>query len=502
MTFKEMIDAMPTVRASEAGSALEVARLCYSSNEAGPGTVFFALKGATVDGHQYIPAAIEARALGIVAEEVAPEPCPLPWVQVRDSREALSCAAAALHGHPSRTLRVAGVTGTNGKTTITFLLHYLLKRAQHRAGMLGTVHYDLGDEIREATHTTPESTEIQKLLGEMKTADCRGVAMEVSSHALSQHRVDAVEFDAAIFTNLTQDHLDYHRTMQDYFDAKAGLGELLTKQQHKTKPVFIINRDDGYGLRMVRRFKERLDIITYGMGSGCDFRATSIASDLQGTRFELEAKGRTFLVRLPFIGRYNVYNVMAALAATKAMGLNLREAVQNLEKAPQVPGRLEAIHHQGDFKVFVDYAHTPDALENVLKVLRDLSHRKIICVFGCGGNRDREKRALMGKAAGDYSDFSVITSDNPRNEDPQSIIEDVAKGFRAGKYKTIEDRRTAIRDAIKIALPGDIVVIAGKGHESTQQFADRTVPFDDRDEVFKALQVMDLNPRRYDGGEW
>lgn len=497
-----MIDIVPALRSSHAGNALEVERLCYSSKEAGPGAVFFALRGATADGHRFIPAAIEAGVAGIVAEEPAPEPCPLPWIQVRDSRLALAAAAAAFYGYPSRALRIAGVTGTNGKTTTTFILHYLIKRAHHRAGMLGTIRYDLGEEIRPATHTTPESLEIQALLAEMKAAACRGVVMEVSSHALSQHRVDSVEFNAAIFTNLTQDHLDYHRTMQDYFEAKAHFGEILTRQPHKTDPVFIINRDDGYGQRLIRRFKDRLNLITFGMGVTCDFRATSIAADIHGTRFELEAKGRTFLVRLPLIGRYNVYNALAALAAAKAMGLNLRESVQHLQQTPQVPGRLESIEHQGGFKVYVDYAHTPDALENVLKILRDLSPRRLICLFGCGGDRDRAKRPLMGQAAEQFSDFSIITSDNPRKEDPESIINDIVSAYRGKSYLTVVDRADAIRQAMEMAQHGDIVLVAGKGHEARQQFAEHSIPFDDCDKVYQALQSMDLNPRREKGEQW
>jgi UDP-N-acetylmuramoyl-L-alanyl-D-glutamate--2,6-diaminopimelate ligase len=414
---------------------------------------------------------------------------------VDDSRVALAAAAALWHQRPSEKLRVAGVTGTNGKTTTTFLLHALIEKARHRAGMLGTVHYDLGDTIEPATHTTPESLEIQGLLARMRDADCRGVAMEVSSHALSQHRVDSVAFDAAIFTNLTQDHLDYHRTMEAYFESKASLGELLCRQTKK-KPVFVINKDDGYGQRLIRRFRDRLPLITYGMSVGSDFRATRIAADRNGTRFELEAKGRTFLVRLPLIGRYNVYNAMAALAATKAMGLNLRESVRHLETIPQIPGRLEAIHHRGGFQVYVDYAHTPDALENVLQILRDLSPRRLICVFGCGGNRDRGKRALMGQAAERFSDYAVLTSDNPRTESPAAILEDITKGFRGQAYQIVEDRAKAIREALSLAQEGDIVLIAGKGHEAEQQFADHTIAFDDRDEAYKALQVLDHHPQR------
>ena len=270
----------------------------------------------------------------------------------------------------------------------------------------------------------------------------------------------------------------------------------MCKQEHKTKPTFVINRDDTHGQRLARRFQDRLQVITYGMGIGSDFRATQPRSDFNGTSFQMEAKGRSFLVRIPLIGRYNVYNTLAVLAAASAMKLNLRESVQHMADAPQVPGRLEVIDHGGGFKVFVDYAHTPDALENVLKTLRDLSPNRLICVFGCGGNRDQEKRSLMGQAAEQFSDYSVITSDNPRKEDPKAIIADIAKAFRGQNYVTMEDRREAITAALEMADSRDIVVIAGKGHEATQQFADRTIEFDDRDEVFKALQALDFNPKR------
>ena len=491
-----LIDIMSTVRASKRGDDTSVGAVCYSSREVTPGAVFFALKGAQVDGHDYIRQAIEAGATCIVAETPEMDECQVAWVQVRDSREAMAMAAGAVHGHPSRQLPVAGVTGTNGKTTIAFLLHYLVQRVRYRCGMLGTVHYDLGDCIENATHTTPESTEIQSLLGKMVASGCKGAVMEVSSHALSQHRVDSVEFDVGIFTNLSQDHLDYHRTMENYFEAKALLGELMAKQGHKKKPTFVINRDDPQGQRLIRRFEGRLNVITYGVGVGSDFRATQLRSDFHGTSFQMEAKGRSFLVRIPLIGRYNVYNTLAVLASASAMKLNLRESVQHIREAPQVPGRLESIDHGGGFKAFVDYAHTPDALQNVLKTLRDLSPNRLICVYGCGGNRDQEKRGLMGQAAEQFSDYSVITSDNPRKEDPKAILDDIVKAYRGQNFVTIEDRREAITAALEMAGSRDIVLIAGKGHEATQQFADRTIEFDDRDEVYKALQALDCNPKR------
>ncbi len=351
---------------------------------------------------------------------------------------ALSQAAARFYDHPSRKMRVAGVTGTNGKTTTAFLLHHLLKSTWHRAGLIGTVHYDLGDEIVEASHTTPESLELQAVLAEMAARACRASVMEVSSHALEQKRPSDVEFDTAIFTNLTRDHLDYHGTMEDYFEAKRTLFAQLVDQPTKRQAVAVINIDDEYGRRLAKEFDSHIPILKYGCGVHADFRALDIRFDFRGTEFQLDAKGRSHLIRLPLIGRFNVYNALAALAAGAALGINLRESIASLANSPQVPGRLENVTDRQAFRVFVDYAHTPDALENALETVLELKPRRLITVFGCGGNRDVPKRVQMGKVADRMSDFSIITSDNPRGEDPMSIIEAIARGFSSERYKIEE----------------------------------------------------------------
>lgn len=458
----------------------EITGLAYDSRKAGPGIAFVALRGTHADGHDFIPKAIELGAAAIIAEQAPADDVSVPWVHVRHSRIALAQAAAALHGHPAKALTIAGVTGTNGKTTTAFLLHHLFNTAQKRSGLLGTVFYDLGNgEHLPATHTTPESLEIQGLLAAMRDNGCRACAMEVSSHALDQDRVFGLPFSAAVFTNLTQDHLDYHGTMEKYFEAKVRLFEITAESSPRS--ALIINGDDAWGRKLVERFQHTGRVTRFGFGVHNEFRAINVRYDLTGTTFELEAKGRSFLVRSPLIGDFNVYNALGALAAAHGVGLNLREAVKSLQNAPQVPGRMERVSENSRFQVFVDYAHTPDGLENALRTARALRPRRLITVFGCGGDRDRTKRPKMAAAAEAGSDICVLTSDNPRTEDPEQILNDAKAGFaRPQKHAIIADRREAIRTALENAWEGDLVLIAGKGHEDYQDIQGKKHPFDDR----------------------
>lgn len=455
----------------------EITGIAYDSRKVAPGIAFVAISGTAADGHKFIPQAIESGASAIVAETAPPDDVKVPWIHVRQSRIALADLAAAFHGHPASSMLMAGVTGTNGKTTIGFLLHHILNSAHMRAGLLGTVLYDLGGEQVPATHTTPESLEIQALLASMKGNGCRAAVMEVSSHALAQQRVHGLNFGAAIFTNLTQDHLDYHGTMEEYFQAKTLLFQAVADAG---KGQMIINSDDAWGRKLVTQFESTGRVTKFGFGVHADFQATDVRYDLTGTTFELSARGRSFLVRLPLIGDFNVYNALASIAAAHALGLNLRESINHLKVAPQVPGRLERIVESSAVQIFVDYAHTPDALDNVLRTLRALRPRRIITVFGCGGDRDRTKRPRMARAAEDGSDICVLTSDNPRSEDPATIIADARKGFVRTGHLEIADRKTAIRTAIENAWDGDIVLIAGKGHETYQEVRGVRTPFDDR----------------------
>lgn len=452
--------------------------LVYDSRRVKPGCAFFALRGNKVDGHDFIDTAIEAGASAIIAETAPPTECTKPWVHVGNSRKALALMAAKFYDYPARALGIAGVTGTNGKTTTTFLIQHLMNAALARCGLLGTVYYDMGNGMRQpATHTTPESLEIQQYLAAMRDNGCRAAVMEVSSHALDQDRVFGIPVKAAVFTNLTQDHLDYHETMERYFEAKLTLFEMAAAT---AKSTLVVNTDDLYGKRIAVKFADSKRVLSYGFNATADLRAENVRYDITGTTFELTLGGRQLLVRTPLIGDFNVYNVLAALGAVKGLGLNLREAVTNLRNAPQVPGRMERVADDVQkFTVFVDYSHTPDALVNALKTIRLLRPKRIITVFGCGGDRDRSKRPLMARAVQDGSDVCIVTSDNPRTEDPAQIMSDTVKGFTRRCYVEIPDRADAIKSAVNNARPGDIVLIAGKGHENYQEINGVKHPFDD-----------------------
>jgi UDP-N-acetylmuramoyl-L-alanyl-D-glutamate--2,6-diaminopimelate ligase len=466
-----------------------ITSLSYDSREVGPGSLFVAIRGSVVDGHSFIEQAIDRGAIVIVSEEPGLTQR-ATHIQVPDSRDALARLAAAFYSNPSRLLRMIGVTGTNGKTTTTFLIKHLLERAGQRTGLIGTVSYEIGERVLPASRTTPESLDLQSILAQCVDARCGNVVMEVSSHALELDRVDGISFRVAIFTNLTQDHLDFHRGMKEYFEAKARLFAGMRDSEGKSRTA-IINVDDAYGQQLIARFGRDVSIITFGMGARADFRASNFKIESTGTSYQLDIKGKSFLVRLPLIGRFNIYNSLAALAAMQALGLDVRAAVLALARAPQVPGRLEAVPARRQFQVFVDYAHTDDALLNVMKTCRDLSPNRLIVVFGCGGNRDKSKRPLMGAVADQNADYSIVTSDNPRKEDPTQIIRDIETGFRSKRFESVLDRREAITRAIRLAQPRDIVLIAGKGHEKYQEFADRTIPFDD---IEVAARAVEENP--------
>ncbi|HWM24807.1 MAG TPA: UDP-N-acetylmuramoyl-L-alanyl-D-glutamate--2,6-diaminopimelate ligase [Chthoniobacterales bacterium] len=465
--------------------------IAYDSRRVQRNFLFVAMRGEKTDGHQFIEQAIEKGASVVVTEQEAQQ-ARATCIVVENTRHALADLGAAFYGRPMRRLKLAAVTGTNGKTTTTFLLKHICEKAGLRCGLLGTVRYEIGDRVLPAVRTTPESLDVQELLAQMVEAGCKAVAMEVSSHALAQDRVRGLEWDVAVFTNLTQDHLDFHGTMDNYFAAKTQLFTGLAEQKTKASPAAVINLDDRYGAQLADRLEKTTPVITYGMSARADFRASSYHAEFAGTSYQLDARGKSYLVRVPLIGRFNVANSMAALAAACGMGISLREAILSLSRTPQVPGRLEAVPAKRQFQVFVDYAHTDDALLNVLKTLRELSPRRLIVVFGCGGDRDRQKRPLMGRVVDQNADYGIITSDNPRKEDPEAIIADVEKGFRSDHYEKIPDRAKAIARAIELAQPRDIVLIAGKGHEAYQEFADHTVPFDDIQVARRALEDRPL----------
>lgn len=486
MQLEKLLAAIP-VREIAGPVDRAVDGIAYDSRRVQRNGLFVALRGEKTDGHNFIDAAIEKGATVIVAERNDHRPR-VTTVVVENTRSALADLGAAFYQYPSRRLRMAAVTGTNGKTTTTFLLKHICENAGVRCGLIGTVRYEIADRILPATRTTPESLDVRELLSQMVDAGCRAAAMEVSSHALVQERVRGIEWNVAVFTNLTQDHLDFHGTMENYFEAKSRLFLGLTNQKNKTKPVAVVNIDDAYGQKLIDKIDNRVSVVTYGMGARADFRATNYRTEFGGTSYQLDARGRSYLVRVPLIGRFNVMNSMAALAAANSLGINLRDAVMSLAKSPQVPGRLELVPAKRQFQVFVDYAHTPDALLNVIKTARELQPNRLIVVFGCGGDRDKQKRPLMAEVVDRHADFAIITSDNPRKEDPDAIIAQVEKGFRGKHYEKITDRTAAIERAIELAQPRDIVLIAGKGHETYQEFADHTIPFDDVQTAKRAIE--------------
>jgi len=493
MQLKTLVSALSEPQVS--GSLdRDVTAIAFDSRMVRPGTLFVALRGDHSDGHLYVPQAVENGAVAVVSEE-ANVTSKVTVAVVADTRRALADLATRFYQNPSRHLKVAGITGTNGKTTTAFLLKHICESTIGRCGLLGTVRYEIGDRVLPAARTTPESLDVQHLMYQIRSAGCRAAAMEVSSHALEQNRVRGVEFDCGVFTNLTQDHLDYHGTMANYFGSKMRLFTGLTSQPRK-KGKAVVNIDDRWGVKLIEKLGGDVPLVTYGLGVRADFRASNVKIDFRGTTYQLDAQGRTFLVRLPLIGRFNVYNSLAAIASAVSMGIDVRQAVLSLANAPFVPGRLEAVPAKRQFRVFVDYAHTDDALRNVMTTLGELNPHRLIVVFGCGGSRDRAKRSLMAKVVEDLATYAIVTSDNPRKEQPEAIIEDVTKGFRKRNYETVVDRREAIFRAVAMAKPRDIVLIAGKGHETYQEFADRTIPFDDVAVAGEALQARPVEMQK------
>lgn len=464
---------------------LEVTGLEWDSRLVKPGVVFFALPGTKTNGTRFAREAVQRGAVAVVSEQ-ALEGVGAPVVVVASARKALASAAAMFFQNPSKDLKVVGVTGTNGKTTTTFLTKHILDTVGRKSGLIGTVQYSLGERTLPALHTTPEAPQVMELMARMLGEGCRCCVMEVSSHALAQHRVDGVEFDVGVFTNLTQDHLDYHGTMEGYFGAKRRLFELMEGQEGK-RGKMLVNADDRWGHRLVDEFGKRGRVWTYGFAVTADYRARDMKTEVTGTTFTLSAKGREYLVRLPLIGQFNVYNALAAVGAANLLGVEVRAAVEALGRVPQIPGRLERVAAKRAFQVYVDYAHTPDALENVLRTLRELRPRRVLTVFGCGGNRDRGKRAKMAAVAEEYSDWVILTSDNPRDEEPEAIMAEAAEGFSRENHELIVERGAAIRRAVELAGPGDVVLIAGKGHETYQEVRGVRYPFDDVQQAARAI---------------
>lgn len=495
MQLRTLIQSLP--KGTVAGDLdQEVTGVTSDSREVTSGSLFIAVRGSDSDGQNFIPQAIEKGACAIVSE-VAPAADwdgKVAWGHVPDARAAVAALACEWNENPSAGMKVVGITGTNGKTTTAFITHAIMQSVWTRAGLLGTVQVNDGEQVVPATHTTPGPVELQKILRSMADNACRGVAMEISSHALEQKRTDGVQLDVAVFSNLSQDHLDYHGNMETYFAAKCRMFELLETQGGNKKPTAVVNLDDPYGQRLVEEFKGRLYFLTYGHGVHADLRIGREKQTVRGTEFEVKYKDREYLVRTPYIGKFNVSNCAAALAACCAAGIKPRDAVRAFADAPQVPGRMESVGSRDGATLFVDYAHTPDAIENACAAVRELHPKRLITVFGCGGDRDRTKRPLMGKAAAAGSDLCIITSDNPRSEDPEAIIRDIEKGMLGKRYESIPDRMTAIQTAVNISEAGDVILVAGKGHETYQEISGNRMDFDDRRAGYKALNLKAQPP--------
>ncbi len=495
MTLRELLGAIQPAESLGSVGDTTVTSVAYDSRQAGPGAVFVALRGVKADGTTFVHDAVKRGAIAVVSESERPEGVAAMWIRVGDARLALAALAAELYGHPSHELTLIGITGTNGKTTTSYLLASMCEAAGLKSGRIGTVGYRIGDREMDAARTTPEAPDLQKMLREMLAQGCAACVMEVSSHALALRRADHLRFAAAIFTNLTRDHLDFHGDMEEYFRAKRRLFELLP--------------EDGFGITNVddRRGAEFAAVarrpVTYAIDAPADVRPGPLSYSLDGLSFEARTPRGTLRLRSPLVGRPNAYNILAATAAAMALDLPFSAIEAGVANLANVPGRFQLVSGpHDDVRVVVDYAHTDDALKNLLETARSLATGRLITVFGCGGDRDRTKRPLMGAVAARLSDLVVVTSDNPRSEDPEQIIEEVKRGIvvpadrvppkgqpapKSTPCLAIVDRREAITQAVRDARAGDLVLIAGKGHEKYQQVGDRTLPFDDVEVAREAL---------------
>jgi UDP-N-acetylmuramoyl-L-alanyl-D-glutamate--2,6-diaminopimelate ligase len=502
MTVRELLQAfaraMPTEQrpAVPAAAALDVpcTGVTHDSRRVEPGMVFVALRGLKADGAAFAPQALAAGAAAVVADTEPAAPAGAPWVVVGDARVALARLSAEFFGHPSREMRVVGITGTNGKTTTSYLVSAIFEAAGVKCGLMGTVTYRIGSREVAATRTTPEAPEVQGLMRQMVTEGCGACVMEVSSHALALRRVEGMHFAAGVFTNLTRDHLDFHGDMESYFAAKRRLFEMLPDEAPAA-----INVDDPRGATL-------MDIaprpVSYAVNRAADVAPGPLSFSLGGLEFDARTPQGRVHVRAKLVGRPNVYNILAAVSTTAALGVPLEAIERGLSQLPGVPGRFEVVSAAtDDITVVIDYAHTDDALRNLLETARPLAPRRLITVFGAGGDRDRPKRPLMGMVAARLSDIVVITSDNPRSEDPARIIDEVKRGTeaetrqRGAEVITIADRREAIAHAVSQARAADVVLIAGKGHEKYQEIGDRVLPFDDVAVAREALEARRLKSR-------
>ena len=502
MTLCELLKILPDTE-SHGDTAVSIRSLTCDSRAVLPGSLFFALRGLQADGHRYIDQALAAGAAAVVLEDTAYAPAGIPWAKVSDGRTAMGQMAALFNSNPTASAPLIGITGTNGKTTTTYLIEAILAAADKPAAVLGTISYRFGSTTIQASHTTPESTELQRAFRELADAGARSFVMEVSSHALEQKRVDGCHFDVGIFSNLTRDHLDYHVTMESYLEAKCRLfSDLLRPSKEKPRRRAVINMDDPYGEEIVRRCA--CPVVTFGIKGRCDVRPADVTSSVNGIRATLITPTGEIGFESRLLGSFNLSNILAAAAAGVALDLPLQALKYGIENHTTVPGRMERVENQRGVTCLVDYAHTGDALENVLATLKKIAGARIITLFGCGGDRDNGKRPIMGRIAATMSDLAIVTSDNPRTENPAAILkqirdgitplglreylpDELGDGFAENGFTMVENRHEAIRLAIRLSRPGDIVLLAGKGHEDYQIIGTVKHHFDDREEAVAAF---------------
>lgn len=472
------------------GSSI-VKDVTHDSRQAAEGSLFAAVRGLMTDGHRFIEDVMRRGAAGVISELPAPENFRGAWLQVENTRQGMAQAAAVINDNPSHKLKLVGITGTNGKTTTTFLTYALAEAGGAKPTMLTTVEYRIGNESQPAERTTPEASDTQRFFKRAVEAGCNVGVMETSSQAIDLHRCDALRFAVAIFTNLTRDHLDYHQTMENYFDAKK---KLFDGRLGEKPGVSIINIDDAWGAKLADELKQNgQKVVTFAINSKADFTPENIEVSLtKGTSFTLKTPSETKQIVSPLVGNPHVYNILAATSAAVELGFDLDKVIEGIKTCIGAPGRFERVPHDGDFAIVVDYAHSDDALLNVLKTARELTTGRIITVFGCGGDRDRSKRAPMGEIAGNHSDLVIVTSDNPRTENPLEIISQIEAGLKPTNcpYLSISDRRDAIFTAIEKARKNDVVLIAGKGHETYQIIGNDKFHFDDREVAREALEKI------------
>ncbi|MBX4259175.1 UDP-N-acetylmuramoyl-L-alanyl-D-glutamate--2,6-diaminopimelate ligase [Clostridium estertheticum] len=458
---------------------IDIKEIQYDSRKVKKGDVFFAIEGYNLDGHKYIQSAINNGAVAVVCQKDIEAELDIVVIKVEDARRTLAISAANYYENPSRSMKMIGITGTNGKTTSAFMIKAILEQSGYKVGLIGTIANFIGKKKIHTERTTPESLELHELFKEMVDSNVDYCVMEVSSHSLSLDRVYGIEFCESIFTNLTQDHLDFHKTFENYFNAKLKL--------FKLSKISVINIDDEYGAKAYNLIKNSK--LSFALNHTADIMASNIKMHSRGSKFTLKYKESSFDIELNIPGNYNVYNALGCIAVCLNQGIEIPVIKKALQKV-QVPGRCELVenNHNLGFEIILDYAHTPDGLENILETAREFTKGKLISVYGCGGDRDKTKRPIMGRIGTNLSDFSFITSDNPRTEDPLEIIKDVVRGIEKNNFEIIENRREAIKKAIESATTGDIIVIAGKGHEDYQILKDKTIHFDEREVISEILK--------------